>query len=1024
MTTATRAVSATALPLSAEYAMMPRMPLRTGPLIGRDTDLTRLADAVGLHPAAGARPGGVVVLSGDAGIGKSRIVGRLVADASDAGWFTAVGHCVGQAGSNLAYLPFVELAGVADAERPDVVERVVAAHPSLSHLLPGRADTAGAAAAARTTDPGQVAEAVHALLTALGEEQPTLVVVEDVHWADHSSRDLITLLLTRGFPTAVGLLVTYRSDDLHRRHPLHETLAVWARIAGLEHVELAPLPDDAVRELVAALGGTAPHGTSLDADTALEIARRAEGNPFFVEELVASAAAGQSLTGGLGRVLRARVEQLDDTAQRVLHAVALKGGQQIGHELLSRVVDLPDEQLENAVAAAVEHHVLEACWPPAYTFRHALLGEAVADGLLPGERLRLHRAYAAVLAEHPALAPASELARHAAAVGDLPTAIRASRTAAEAAMAVGGPQEALLLLERALSWLAEDDPERDEVTLLASRAAMVAGEPIRAVDLLRDRLDHPGAAQQPWARADLLATLVIRSRVLDLPVDSIALTDEALSLLGEEADERRVRVLVARVQALVDTGSFVEAAVVGNEASLLAERLGLTATLAELRTILARVLEAQQDLDSVDAHLKAVVRDLAPDDPLLLRALHQRASLAHRRGNLPASLALYDEGAAVARRLHREWAPWGQECRLLGGLTAYELGDWDGSLRRLDLTGRPAPQPGRAIFTAAALSVHVGRGEQVERTVLDELRQWWPVDSLCVVQTVMPAVDLLGHAGDLEGVIDLVEDAVRILDAAWGDYHAVARLAAVVAGQATTLAPRAEPRRRDRALALVDELADRARGIGRPRPALEKASQPMFERSAPGPLEETSTETWAWIARLEAELLRLQRVAGRDDPPPVADLVDAWRASVAAFERYGHVFEIARSRAGLAVSLRTAGDDAAARQEAGRAREVAERLGARPLLDELDAFDGVRRGRGGPDVPAPGSPAAAAPGELTPRELEVLALLAEGLTNGQIGRQLYISTKTVSVHVSNLLAKLGASGRTEAAAIARRRGLA
>ena len=120
--------------------MIPRMPLSTGPLIGRDTDLSRLADAIGLRPTPGARPGGVVVLSGDAGIGKSRIVGHLVADATASDWFTAVGHCVGQAGSSLAYLPFVELVGTIDAGHPDVVERVLETHPSLGHLLPGRAD--------------------------------------------------------------------------------------------------------------------------------------------------------------------------------------------------------------------------------------------------------------------------------------------------------------------------------------------------------------------------------------------------------------------------------------------------------------------------------------------------------------------------------------------------------------------------------------------------------------------------------------------------------------------------------------------------------------------------------------------------------------------------------------------------------------------------------------------------------------------------------------------------------------------
>src|SRR6478752_2910400 len=147
--------------------MMPRMPLRTGPLIGRDSDLSRLADAIGLRSVAGAQRGGVVVLSGDAGIGKSRIVAQLVADATGAGWFAAVGHCVGQAGSSLAYLPFVELVGAADAGHPEVVERVLETHPSLGHLLPGRPDAPDRDRSGRSTDPGQVAEAVHALLSVL-----------------------------------------------------------------------------------------------------------------------------------------------------------------------------------------------------------------------------------------------------------------------------------------------------------------------------------------------------------------------------------------------------------------------------------------------------------------------------------------------------------------------------------------------------------------------------------------------------------------------------------------------------------------------------------------------------------------------------------------------------------------------------------------------------------------------------------------------------------------------------------------
>jgi DNA-binding CsgD family transcriptional regulator len=1000
--------------LSADCAMIPRMPLRTGSIIGRDADLAHLADAVGLHPARDTQPGGVVVLSGDAGIGKSRLLAQLLSDADAAGWSTAVGHCVGQAGSSLAYLPFVELVAALDAAQPDVVEPVLTTHPALRHLLPGRGEGLPLGATPTvgpggTTDPGQVAEAVHALLSACGGVRPTLVVIEDVHWADHSSRDLLTLLLTRGFPTAVGLVVSYRSDDLHRRHPLHETLAVWARIAGLEHVDLAPLPPSAVHELVSSIDG-APG----DVPTIEEITRRAEGNPFFAEELVASAAAGQSLTGGLSRVLQARVDGLDETTQRVLRVIALKGGRHLRHELLSHVTGLPDETLEAAVAEAVERHVLEASWPPAYTFRHALLGEAVADSLLPGERLRLHRAYAAALAERPDLAPASELSRHAAAVGDLPTAVAASRAAGEAAMAVGGPQDALGHFERALGWLGEDDPERDALTLRASAAAMLAGEPVRAIDLLRDRLDHPGTAQAPEARADLLATLVLRSRVLDLPTDPLALTDEAMALIGEVVDERRVRVLLARLQALVDTGRHREAAVVGTEASLLAERLGLQRAQAEVRTILARVLEAHEDLGAVEAHLRAVAAELPGDDPLRLRVLHQLGSIAHRRGDLPASLALFDAGAETARRMHREWAPWGQECRLLGGLTAYELGDWDGAVRRLALDGAPAPQPGRSIFTGALLCVSAGRGKDSDRADLAglaELRQWWVVDGLCVVLTVMPGVDLLAQTGDLTGALDLAEDAERALDRAWGSYFAIVRLAALVVGQVASAVPHLDPAPRGRALEVARRLGARAVTFARADDDEAQLDRPAFERSAPAQLEQTGREAWAWLARLEAELTRLDWVTGAEPAPSPADLVGAWSASVEAFDQYGHVFEASRSRARLAAALQAAGEESASVEVATAAREVGLRLGAAPLLRELDELRPARAPSGGAET------------TLTPRELEVLALLAEGLTNGQIGRRLFISTKTVSVHVSNLLAKLGAAGRTEAAAIARRRRL-
>ncbi|MGN6751848.1 MAG: helix-turn-helix transcriptional regulator [Intrasporangium sp.] len=964
------------------------MPFRTGALLGRDDDVERLAAAIGLEQP----DGGSVVLSGDAGIGKSRLIARLLDDAAERGWRTAVGHCVGQAGSALVYLPFVELVTALEADSPEVVKRVAALHPALDHLLPGSGHRPQAGA---VIDPGGVAAAIHALLTALGADRPTLVVIEDVHWADHSSRDLLTLLLTRGFTAPIGLVVSYRSDDLHRRHPLHETLAVWARIAGVEHVELDGLSDAAVHELVAAL-----EGAQLAEPLAAEVVRRADGNPFFAEELAASAVAGHGLSGGLARVLRSRVEALPEDAQLVVAAVAV-GARQIGHDLLSRVVDLPEDRLDAALAAAVEHHVLETGWPPAYAFRHALLGEAVADALLPGERLRLHRSYAAVLAEHPALGRASELARHAAASGDVATAVAASRAAAQSALSMGGPYDALQHLERVLGWLDEDDPLRDEVTMGASDAALLAGDSLRAVDLIRDRLEHPGRVQSPQVRAELLARYVLGLRVLDLPHDPLSLTEEALGLVGPEPSEARVRVLTARLQAIVDregasdpVGAAAEITALTEEITRLAELLELPRTTAEVRTILVRLVERRQDLTAVEEQLRVLLAQAADDDPVRVRVLHRLGSVQYRRGELGAALTTYDEGARVARRLHIERAPFALECQLLGGLLAYQLGDWDGALARWDVGHEPMAETTRLYFLGSRLAVAAGRGEPLDRQVLAALRGSWWVDGITAVYSVV-AVDLLGQEGQIDEALDLATDVLSTLDALWGPrVHLPIRLCALVAGQGARVALTAEPRLRRRMLDVTAILIARAESL----------------TVSP----DTDVESWAWLARARAESLRLRWLLAdteqADSDVTAEQLVDAWSTSLVAFERYGDVFETARSRAGLATALHAAGDDAGAREQIEAARVVAARLGARPLLGALDGV--LPRGSAVSGIP-----------DLTPRETEVLALVARGLSNGQIGRQLFISTKTVSVHVSNVLAKLGAASRTEAASIARERHL-
>ena len=291
--------------------------------------------------------------------------------------------------------------------------------------------------------------------------------------------------------------------------------------------------------------------------------------------------------------------------------------------------------------------------------------------------------------------------------------------------------------------------------------------------------------------------------------------------------------------------------------------------------------------------------------------------------------------------------------------------------------------------------VAAGRGEPDGRLLHDRLRPYWEKDGMIPVLAVPAAIDAHGDAGDLDAALAVHDEGVAVLSTMWNEhFQARIRFVAVLLGQLASAAARLSAAERAALVERVPELLA----------AVEGAKQRVKKRKRPfGP------EGNAWLARAHAEHLRLRWLADVD-PPAEDDLVDAWQSAVDAFDLMGSAFETTRSQARLAAVLRAAGRADEARPLADAARKTAERLDAEPLLTEL---------RGSGTRPARSEPTS----ELTAREKEILALVAEGRSNGEIGRQLFISAKTVSVHVSNILAKLGAAGRTEAAAIARRDGL-
>ena len=981
--------------------MMDLVPIHqvTTPLVGRGSDLEQLVELVGLVAPQGAA-GGAVLLSGDAGVGKTRLLAELRTHAEAAGWRTLAGHCLDFGDSALPYLPFTEILGRLAQDAPDLVAAVSEGRPAVAHLLPGQRLLRTHGPDGDDVERSDLFETVHAAFERIAQTGPLLVVLEDLHWADQSTRDLLGFLFQRGFAAPVRLVASYRSDDLHRRHPLRTAVAQWSRFPGVHRLALGPLDDSAVRSLATSL-----HTGSLSEADLRRIVARAEGNAFFAEELVVASEVGsRSLPEDLASLLLVRVDQLDEDARQIVRAASC-AGRQVEHDMLAAVVGLDADRLERGLRQAVETNVLVPSGAQ-YAFRHALLGEAVYDDLLPGERVRLHASYVEALCCHVAPGTAAELARHARAAHDVPNALRASIEAGDDAMAVGGPDDAArhyeVALELAGNAIRSDAPEHGvdvtSLTVRASEALIAAGDPFRAVQLVTDQLAQLPDDADPERRVGLLIALATASLMMDSDVDALDMTTEALGLVGSEPTRLRARLLSVHAHANAVRQRVDEAARWATEAVTLAREVGLPKVALNAATTLAKIEERKDDPETSRRAFEAIVAQARSDGDLAaeLRGLHHLGALHFEHGRLEQAREAYEAACRKAADAGRPWAPYGFQARIFAGLVAYVDGRWDEALRITDVGGEPAPGLAEAALSAVALAVRAGRGEVAALEQLPTSRRWWDRDGFLPVLSGAPAIDLYGDSGDLDAALEVHDEVVAAVTRLWQvtSFGAQIRLGALVVGHLAGAAATRSAAERPGLVRRGDALLEVARHL----------LTEVYDGRAMGP------EGRAWLARIEAEHLRLRWIAGVDSPAE-EDLVAAWVLAVEEFAAFGHVFELARSRTRLAAVLRSLGRTAEARQHSDPAREVAHRLGARPLLDELSAA-GSTAARAAPE-----------PGTLTPREHEILTLVAQGRSNGEIARQLFISAKTVSVHVSNILAKLGASGRTEASALARTRGL-
>ncbi|TQK69250.1 regulatory LuxR family protein [Nocardioides sp. SLBN-35] len=985
-------------------------------MVGRDTELAEaiavLDDAVSAAEAGTSRR--AVLLSGDAGVGKTRLLRSLRDHALDTGWQVLAGHCLDFGDSALPYLPFSEVLGRLDASHPELVEAVAAVHPALTRLQPGRRTRVvgdeSTDERSRGADRGDTLVAVHALLEAAATEAPVLLVVEDLHWADQSTRDMLGFLFTRAFARPVAIVASYRSDDLHRRHPLRRQVAEWTRLPQVGRLGLGPLPAEAVRALV---GELAPAG--LDERSVARIVERAEGNAFFVEELVASGScADGDVPGDLADLLLVRLDRLSEEARHVVR-VASVAGRRVTHDLLAATADVPVDRLDSGIRQAVEMNVLEV-GGHLYSFRHALLGEAIYDDLLPGERVRLHARYVSALSSGAAGGTSAELARHARRANDLDRAVTASIEAGDEAMAVGGPDEAADHYQQALELL--EDPERvarlevDHAKLVvrAATALITGGNAVRAGQLVTARLAQLPADAPDVDRSRLLNAQAEVLAMTETELDPVEVSAHALALAPEGESPLRAKVLAnhARILGAYRPEEQEAAEAFATEALALAERLALpelasdiVTTLSGLRVKAAAGSEQDALRGALESAVDSAVRAGAFQAEIRGRWLLGRSY--QDSGDWEQSARWFRSAMALGEQAGLVWAPFSIESRWQLTRISYLLGDWDDVLALVEgvdgLSGPPIP---RGIIEPARLSVLAARGEDVLDRLL-ALRPLWEDEGGVAVYSSGAEIELHGDRGDAAAAIAVYDHVVEVLGRIWGEYFGgrIRLAAGVLAGIARAM-PRASAAERRVLAARADTLL--ADG--------EAVLAAIRERSGPwGP------EGRMWTDRLIAEHRRVQWLSGGEGAEGARrdELLAAWEAALDSTLKVGNVPELLRVRAAYAQILRLAGDTARARDEADQARALADRLRAPLLVADLAAEAGTAR-----STAATSHSGGAA---LTARELEILALVAEGRSNGEIGKQLFISTKTVSVHVSNILGKLGAAGRTEAAAIARRDGL-
>lgn len=944
------------------------------------------------------------VIHGEAGIGKSRLAREMCRDPR----LTVLwGSCVHFGGASV---PFAPISGALQdwlsQAGADEQERILAATDGLTALLPS-IGTSGSGGAADGVDSTRLPMLVDLVLNRIADQRPTVVVIDDLQWADVASLDVLSYLIAGFRVQRLVLIATCRTEERGEGHPLHSWLADMRRMPFFDEIRLDPLDLDATSSQIEGLLGHTP-----DIELASEVLARSDGNPYLVELMVRGLSGSErslppTVPAALGEALLATWHGLPEQA-RLLTRILAVGGRPTSSAVLTEVASghgVRANQITPSLSEAQDRGVVRndggSWW-----FRHPLLAEVLYDGLSPDQAIELHSDYVRVLESRPAEVTAADLAVHNERAGNIDATFRWSLVAADQAAQLRAPSEEAIQLRRACALWESASPAvrggRDDRIRLLRRTSTIclrASLADAAVPLLTEALSLVDKVREPLLACDLLvARSDARWNSTAPGMPELADVREAIELTTDFPASAQRAAAFAELSEDETLHGLPDDVLHAEEAVRIARRSGSAQALGRALLAVAAVSDSRAPLKSLaDAERAEQLARSCGDIDTATGAAIYRFNALHALGR--RSDAAEVTRAAYFDAVSAGAGVWAYFLAFQAAGELIDLGRWDEcrGLLRSALAARAADIPGAGVRLAASLlAVRSGRTE--------EARQHFDRALELISDDFNPLRPYITHAG-----IELMTAEGKVADSvAWARPRLTAMDQApdgwddeVLPGFAQAAADTACAARDRGDVAAVAAAADAIDSV------IDGWPQAPFADAMGGVDVQAMNQ-----ALLEAEIGRC-----RNTP----DQPELWRRAADTCGVAGSRWDQAVAQWRCAEAELTSGPTSAqARGLLRQAHECAVELGAEPLRREVESL--ARRAKVDLSpvevVPSVDDTRLAA---LTGREREVLAFLVAGRSNSEIAKDLFISEKTVSVHVSNILRKTGTTSRVAAAALAERR---